>query len=141
MARERISAHPHKYTRLHLFTDSQFSLGIITSGWRSRTHPALAMKLKLLVRNFPIPVTVAWVPAHCGIDSNEFADELADRGGLASAPRMAKTWTCPPTSPQPTSFRGSKRGCLQPSSAQDVRTRGRCQFLQCCHAHEHRLAS
>ena len=43
------------------------------------------MKLKLMVRNFPIPVAIAWVPAHCGIDSNERADELADRGALTSA--------------------------------------------------------
>ena len=85
MARARVTAHPHKHERLYLFTDSQFSLGIITSGWRSRTHSALAKMLKLMVRDFPIPVTIAWVPAHCGIDSNERADKLADRGALTSA--------------------------------------------------------
>ena len=85
MARARIIAHPHKHERLYLFTDSQFSLGIITGGWRSRAHPALAKKLKLMVQNFPIPVIISWVPAHCGIDSNERADKLADRGALTSA--------------------------------------------------------
>ena len=75
----------HTYSRPHLFTDSQFSLGIITSGWRSRSHPELAKKLKQMVRDFPIPVIIAWVPAHCGIDSNEHADKLADRGAKASA--------------------------------------------------------
>ena len=62
--------HPPAY----LFTDSQFSLGIVTDGWRSHTHPEFAMKLKILVRNFPIPmIIIAWVPAPCGIDSNERA--------------------------------------------------------------------
>ena len=85
MAHERLQTHSHTYSRLHLFTDSQFSLGIITSGWRSRSHPELAKKLKQMVRDFPIPVIIAWVPAHCGIDSNEHADKLADRGAKASA--------------------------------------------------------
>ena len=54
-------------------------------GWRSRTHPGLAMALKLRIRHFPVPVVVDWVPAHVGIDSNERADELADRGARWSA--------------------------------------------------------
>ena len=49
----------------------------------------LAMKLKLLVRHVPIPTTIAWVPAHCGIDSNERADELADRGAITSGKKGA----------------------------------------------------
>jgi ribonuclease HI len=85
MARARITTHPHKYKRIYIFTDSQFALGIVTGGWRSRTHATLAKKLKLMVRSLPIPVVISWVPAHCGIDSNERADELADRGALKSS--------------------------------------------------------
>ena len=84
MTKERVLSHPDHYNHLYIFTDSQFSLGIVTDGWRSRSHPDLAMKLKLLVRHFPIPTTIAWVPAHCGIDSNERADELADSGAITS---------------------------------------------------------
>ena len=89
MAKERVLSHPDHYNHLYIFTDSQFSLGIVTDGWRSRSHPDLAMKLKLLVRHFPIPTTIAWVPAHCGIDSNERADELADRGAITSGKKGA----------------------------------------------------
>jgi ribonuclease HI len=89
MAKERVLSHPNLYNHLYIFTDSQFSLGIVTEGWRSRSHPDLAMKLKLLVRHFPIPITIAWVPAHCGIDSNERADELADRGAITSGKKGA----------------------------------------------------
>ena len=37
------------------------------------------------ILNFPIPIHIEWVPAHVGIDSNERADELADRGAKKSA--------------------------------------------------------
>ena len=83
--RARVSPPTHKYKRIYIFTDSQFALGIVTGGWRSRTHATLAKKLKLMVRSLPIPVVISWVPAHCGIDSNERADELADRGALKSS--------------------------------------------------------
>ena len=89
MAKERVQAHPDQYDHLYIFTDSQFTLGIVTDGWRSRTHPALAMKIKLLARYFPISTSIAWVPAHCGVDSNERADELADLGAIVSAKKGA----------------------------------------------------
>ena len=50
------------------------------------------MKLRLLVRNFLIPVTIAWGPVHCSIDCNERADELVDHGAVKEASRKAKTW-------------------------------------------------
>ena len=77
--------HPHLYNQLYIFTDSQFSRGVLTMGWHSLTHPGLAKALKLKIRHFPIPVILDWVPAHVGIDSNERADQLADRGAKESA--------------------------------------------------------
>ena len=84
MAKDRVLSHPDLYNHLHIFTDSQFSLGIVTDGWSSHSHPDLAKKIKFLVRHFPIPTTIAWVPAHCGIVSNERADELGNRGAIIS---------------------------------------------------------
>ena len=80
LAQARLTTHRHLYNQLYIFTDSQFTRGVLTMGWRSLTHPALARTLKLLIRNFPIPVIIDWVPAHVDIASNERADELADLG-------------------------------------------------------------
>lgn len=85
LAAARVATHPRRYDQLYIFTDSQFTRGVLTMGWRSLTHPGLAKTLKHLIRHFPIPVIVDWIPAHVGIDSNERADELADRGAKKSA--------------------------------------------------------
>jgi ribonuclease HI len=85
LAAARYDTHPLLYNQLYIFTDSQFSRGVLTLGWRSLTHPGLAKALKLKIRHFPIPVILDWVPAHVGIDSNERADQLADRGAKESA--------------------------------------------------------
>jgi ribonuclease HI len=76
---------PHTYTQFYIFTDSQFTKGVLTLGWRSNTHPALAKKIKQMIRDFPIPVIISWVPAHVGLTSNERADKLADLGSAKSA--------------------------------------------------------
>lgn len=84
LADARMRTHSPPYQHLYIFTDSQFSRGVLTMGWRSRTHPELAKKLKQLIRDFPCQVIIDWVPAHVGIASNERADELADMGARTS---------------------------------------------------------
>jgi ribonuclease HI len=79
-----ILAHPHAHKHLFIYTDSQFTRGVLTLGWRSNSHPVLARRLKQLVRDFPIGVTIDWVPAHVGLNSNERADELAAAGAVRS---------------------------------------------------------
>jgi ribonuclease HI len=89
IAARRVRNHPQDYHQFKIFSDSQYSIGILTQGWKSRTHPKLACKLRHLYNNFPIPISIEWVPAHVGIDSNERADELADRGAKKSAKKGA----------------------------------------------------
>ena len=91
IAARRVRNHPQDYHQFKIFSDSQYSIGILTQGWKSRTHPKLACKLRHLYNNFPIPISIEWVPAHVGIDSNERADELADRGAKKSAKKGADT--------------------------------------------------
>jgi ribonuclease HI len=82
----RILAHPnHTYQQLYIFTDSQFTRGILTLGWKSSHHAGLARVIKQFIRDFPITVIVEWVPAHVGISQNERADALADQGTKWSA--------------------------------------------------------
>ena len=89
IAARRVSTHLQDYDQFRIFSDSQYSIGILTQGWKSRAHPKLAFKLRHLFNNFPIPIHIEWVPAHVGIDSNERADELADRGAKKSAKKGA----------------------------------------------------
>ena len=80
-AHARISSLPeHPYKQLYVFTDSQFTRGILTLGWKSSQHAKLSKVLKQYIRDFPVPVLIEWVPAHVGIWQNERADKLADLG-------------------------------------------------------------
>ena len=84
-AHDRILAHPHHtYKQLYIFTDSQFTRGILTLGWKSSQHASLARVLKQYIRDFPVTVFVEWVPAHVGIQQNERADQLAEQGTAVS---------------------------------------------------------
>jgi ribonuclease HI len=84
-AHARILAQPHHtYNQLYIFTDSQFTRGILTLGWKSSQRAGLARVLKQYIRDFPIPVIVEWVPAHVGIAHNERADALAEQGTAVS---------------------------------------------------------
>jgi ribonuclease HI len=85
-AHSRILANPHHtYKQLYIFTDSQFTRGILTLGWKSSHHAGLARVLKQYIRDFPVHVIVEWVPAHVGITHNERADKLAEQGTKWSA--------------------------------------------------------
>jgi ribonuclease HI len=87
-AHARILASPHlTYKQLYIFTDSQFTLGILTLGWKSSDHSGLARVLKQYIRDYPIPVIIEWVPAHVGIAHNERADALAEQGTKISTAR------------------------------------------------------
>ena len=70
--------------QLYVFTDSQFTRGILTLGWKSSLHATLSRVLKQYIRDFPVPVSVEWVPAHVGIQQNERADQLAEQGTAVS---------------------------------------------------------
>ena len=64
-----------------IFTGSQVS---IFQKDGSRETPCPRLQLRLLYRNFSISIGIKWVPAHVGIDFNERADELTDRGANIS---------------------------------------------------------
>ena len=58
IAARRVSTHLQHYDQFRIFSDSQYSIGILTQGWKSRAHPKLAFKLRHLFNNFPIPIHI-----------------------------------------------------------------------------------
>lgn len=59
-----------------LHTDSQYSIGVLTKGWKAKANVELVGKIVALVkarRN----LRVVYVPGHAGVPLNERADELA----------------------------------------------------------------
>ncbi len=61
---------------LRLYTDSQYSIGILTKGWKAKANQALVAEIrgKLAQRS---DVRIFYVPGHQGVTLNEAADELA----------------------------------------------------------------
>jgi ribonuclease HI len=58
-----------------LHTDSQYSIGVLTKGWKAKANQELIANVKgaLAKRNYRL----VYVPGHAGVPLNERADELA----------------------------------------------------------------
>jgi ribonuclease HI len=91
MAKVRIAEHPSKHDALHIFTDSAYSLGCLTKGWKAKGNAALVKAVISLIDSVPahMTVTIHWVPAHVGVQGNEHADFLVDSGSARSRIRGA----------------------------------------------------
>ncbi len=62
-----------------LFTDSKYSLGVLTAGWKAKANQALIGEIKGKLSRWP-NLKVHWVAGHVGIPENERADALANAG-------------------------------------------------------------
>ena len=65
---------------IHIFSDSDYSIGGINGTTKPRTNLDLytTVKKKLTyLTSLGVEIFLHWVKAHCGIDYNEKADELA----------------------------------------------------------------
>lgn len=60
---------------LIIWTDSQYSIGILQKGWKAKANVELVEQLKEALRKRP--ADIRYVPGHSGIALNERADELA----------------------------------------------------------------
>ena len=65
---------PHEKVVLH--TDSQYSIGVLTKGWKAKANVELVGKIVKLVKARQ-NLRVVYVPGHAGVPLNERADELA----------------------------------------------------------------
>ncbi len=61
---------------IHLHTDSSYSIGVLTKGWKAKANQELIAKIKSTLEKFP-RLTLVKVKGHAGVPENERADELA----------------------------------------------------------------
>lgn len=65
-------------------TDSQYSIGVLTKGWKAKANVELVAKLVALVKARK-GLRIVYVPGHAGVAGNERADELARRAVTSRA--------------------------------------------------------
>jgi len=69
----------HKLERpLRLYTDSQYSIGVLTKGWKARANQVLVAEVRQALEAHP-DAKLFHVRGHQGVRLNEHADELAVR--------------------------------------------------------------
>lgn len=61
---------------VHIYTDSSYSIGVLTKGWKAKANQELIAAVKSALREVS-DVHLHYVPGHAGVDLNERADELA----------------------------------------------------------------
>ncbi|NVB38604.1 ribonuclease HI [Pseudenhygromyxa sp. WMMC2535] len=64
--------------KIHLYTDSGWSLGVLIGGWKAKKNVALIDKIKVRLPEFP-NLELLKVRGHAGQEGNEEADALATR--------------------------------------------------------------
>lgn len=76
---------------LRIFTDSTYSIGVLTKGWKAKANVELIAKIKKAIAKHP-NVSLVHVKGHAGIELNEVADQLAVR---AVEDRQSTGWVAP----------------------------------------------
>ncbi len=69
-----------KGARLLIHTDSSYSLGVLTLGWKAKANQSLVAAIREKLRGFT-NVKLIKVKGHAGVPDNELVDELARRAG------------------------------------------------------------
>jgi len=62
-----------------VFTDSKYADGVLCRGWKAKANTALVTDTKSALARRP-GTELHWLAGHVGIEGNERADELANRG-------------------------------------------------------------
>jgi ribonuclease HI len=71
-----VEAHVGTPLPLVVHTDSQYSIGVLTKGWKPKVNQALIQSIKDCMQKLK-SLKLVYVPGHAGVPLNERADELA----------------------------------------------------------------
>ena len=66
-------------TPVALFTDSTYTLGVLTKGWKAKANTELILGIRQALKPWK-NLSIEWVAGHVGVADNERADILARRG-------------------------------------------------------------
>jgi ribonuclease HI len=77
-----------------LHTDSQYSIGVLTKGWKAKANQELIANVKLALASRR-GWSLVYVPGHAGVPLNERADELAREAVSRRATKLPSTATLP----------------------------------------------
>ena len=61
---------------VRVYTDSAYSIGVLSLGWKAKANQALVARIKARLTAFP-DITFVKVAGHAGVPENERCDELA----------------------------------------------------------------
>ena len=76
----RRGVNDHSSSKLHIFSDSQSAVGLLTLGWEATSHKGTVMEGKAGIQRLQeegVSVQISWTPGHSEIHGNELADQLA----------------------------------------------------------------
>ena len=65
--------------RVAIFSDSSYANGVLVKNWKAKANQGLIAELKERLQRWT-NLEIVWIAGHAGIDGNERADELANRG-------------------------------------------------------------
>jgi ribonuclease HI len=71
-----VQAVPRDAPALVLHTDSQYSIGVLSKGWKAKANQTLILEVKKELAAYG-KTRFVYVPGHAGVPLNERADELA----------------------------------------------------------------
>jgi ribonuclease HI len=71
-----VEAVPKDAPSLVIHTDSQYSIGVLSKGWKAKANQALILDVKKALASYG-KARLVYVPGHSGVPLNEKADELA----------------------------------------------------------------
>ncbi len=66
-------------TPIALLTDSKYAIGVLAQNWKAKANVDLIAEVKRGLKAWP-KLKLHWVAGHAGVEGNEAADGLANRG-------------------------------------------------------------